>query len=152
LNVWLTGTRIGSGQHNSLKRRTFCGRIHYMTRGNLVSKAVAGARRPQAELHGLSERVRLSRHSHLRRLVRSIQPINSSESGGASAELMIQRQCPHCNSELVRARRTDQQSVPGIAPAASPGWRCNVCGHEFTTEQIRDSKRTKGATASAASR
>ncbi len=42
--------------------------------------------------------------------------------------------------------------VPGIAPAASPGWRCSVCGREFTTEQIRDSKRAKAATASAALR
>jgi len=32
-----------------------------MTRGDLVSKAVAGAGRTQAELHGLSERVRLLR-------------------------------------------------------------------------------------------
>jgi len=56
---------------------------------------------------------------------------------------MIQRQCPHCSSELVRARRTDQQLVPEIAHAASPGWRCSVCGMEFTTQQIRESKRAK---------
>ena len=60
-------------------------------------------------------------------------------------ELMIQRQCPHCSSELVRARRADQQSAPVIAHAASPGWRCSVCGLGFTTEQIRDSKRAKSA-------
>jgi hypothetical protein len=56
---------------------------------------------------------------------------------------MIQRQCPHCSSELVRARRADQQGVSVITLAASPGWRCSVCGGEFTTEQIRDSKRAK---------
>ncbi len=55
---------------------------------------------------------------------------------------MIERQCPHCSSELVRARRADQRA-PVIALAASPGWRCSVCGSEFTTEQIRDSKRSK---------
>jgi len=65
---------------------------------------------------------------------------------------MIQRQCPHCSSELVRARRTDQQSVPGIARAVSSGWRCSICGREFSTEQIRDSKRAKAATASGALR
>ena len=59
--------------------------------------------------------------------------------------LMIQRQCPHCSNELVRARRADQQSVPIIAHVASPGWRCSVCGGEFTTEQIRDSRRAKSA-------
>jgi hypothetical protein len=56
---------------------------------------------------------------------------------------MIQRQCPECRSELVRARRTDQQPAPGMLHAASPGWRCSVCGGEFTTEQLRDSKRVK---------
>ena len=60
-------------------------------------------------------------------------------------EFMIQRQCPHCNSELVRARRADQQPMQLIAQAAPPSWRCSVCGGEFTTEQIRDSKRTKSA-------
>lgn len=58
---------------------------------------------------------------------------------------MIQRQCPQCSSELVRARRADQQGVPVIPHAASPGWRCSVCGGEFTTEQIRESKRVKFA-------
>jgi rubredoxin len=33
--------------------------------------------------------------------------------------------------------------VPGIAELSSPGWRCSVCGREFTAEQIRESKRTK---------
>jgi hypothetical protein len=60
-------------------------------------------------------------------------------------ELMIQRQCPHCSSELVRGRRADQQLMPGIARVGSPGWRCSVCGGEFTTEQIRDSNRAKSA-------
>jgi hypothetical protein len=56
---------------------------------------------------------------------------------------MIQRDCPHCGSELVRAKRADQQSVLSvIAQAAFPGWRCSVCGGVFTTEQIRDNKRT----------
>jgi hypothetical protein len=58
---------------------------------------------------------------------------------------MIQRECPQCGSELVRTRRADQQSVSAIAQAASPSWRCSVCGGEFTTEQIRDSKRMKSA-------
>jgi len=56
---------------------------------------------------------------------------------------MIQRQCPECSSELVRARRTDQKLVPGMAHAASSGWRCSVCGGEFTTEQIRESNRAR---------
>jgi hypothetical protein len=55
------------------------------------------------------------------------------------------RECPQCGSELVRARRAHQQPVPVIAQAATPGWRCSVCGGEFTTEQIRDSKRMKSA-------
>jgi len=58
-------------------------------------------------------------------------------------EFMIQRQCPHCNSELVRARRASQEPVPVIAQPACAAWRCSVCGGEFTTEQIRDSKRAK---------
>jgi rubredoxin len=57
---------------------------------------------------------------------------------------MIQRVCPQCGSELVRARRADQQSVSVIVHAASPGWRCSVCGGVFTTEQIRDNKRAHG--------
>jgi DNA-directed RNA polymerase subunit RPC12/RpoP len=56
---------------------------------------------------------------------------------------MIQRECPQCGSELVKARRSDQQPGSIVAPAASPGWRCSVCGGEFTIEQIRDSKRAK---------
>jgi hypothetical protein len=59
---------------------------------------------------------------------------------------MIQRECPQCGSELVRARRAEQQAMPLIAQAASPSWRCSVCGGEFTTEQIRDSKRAKSTT------
>ena len=58
---------------------------------------------------------------------------------------MIERQCPQCSSELVRARRTDQQPVLGAAPVASPGWRCSVCGGEFTVEQIRESNRVRTA-------
>jgi hypothetical protein len=58
---------------------------------------------------------------------------------------MIQRECPHCGSELVRAKRFDQQPGAIAAPVASPGWRCGVCGGEFTTEQIRNSKPTKSA-------
>lgn len=50
---------------------------------------------------------------------------------------MIQRQCPECRSELVRARRTEGQPAPGMLYATSPAWRCSVCGGEFTTEQIR---------------
>jgi hypothetical protein len=30
-----------------------------------------------------------------------------------------------------------------VAPATSPGWRCSVCGGQFTVEQIRASKRAK---------
>ena len=55
----------------------------------------------------------------------------------------MQRQCPECSSELVRARRPSRQTVPGITANSSPAWRCSVCGREFTTEQIRDSKRAK---------
>jgi len=62
---------------------------------------------------------------------------------------MIRRQCPQCDSELVRARRTDQQPVPGIAAGASPGWRCSVCGGGFTTQQIRESTRARYSTGQA---
>jgi len=58
-------------------------------------------------------------------------------------KLMIQRQCPECTSELVRARRADTQHATGLAGFSSPGWRCSVCGREFTTEQVRESKRSK---------
>jgi len=60
-------------------------------------------------------------------------------------ELMTQRQCPACSSELVRARRPDTQHPAGVAAFASPGWRCSVCGLEFTTQQVRESKRAKSA-------
>jgi DNA-directed RNA polymerase subunit RPC12/RpoP len=56
---------------------------------------------------------------------------------------MIQRQCPQCSSELVPARRADQRPMPGIALAASPGWRCVVCGGEFTVDQIRKGNRAR---------
>jgi hypothetical protein len=56
---------------------------------------------------------------------------------------MIHRQCPNCGSELVRARRSDQPSLGVIAHVVSPGWRCSICGGEFTTEQIRAIKREK---------
>jgi DNA-directed RNA polymerase subunit RPC12/RpoP len=53
----------------------------------------------------------------------------------------MQRQCPQCSSELVRTRRTDPQPVPGVAYSTPPGWRCSVCGGEFTVEQIRQRKK-----------
>jgi uncharacterized protein with PIN domain len=58
---------------------------------------------------------------------------------------MIQRQCPECSSELVRARRSDNQPVPGMGPIQTPGWRCSVCGQEFTTQQIREGNRARSA-------
>ncbi len=60
---------------------------------------------------------------------------------------MIQRKCPECSSELVRAKIGDAQRASGIVPISSPGWRCSVCGREFTALQIRDSKRAKAAVA-----
>ena len=57
---------------------------------------------------------------------------------------MNQRHCPECSSELVRVRHSEQP-LPVIAHTASPSWRCSVCGGEFTTEKIRDSKRAKAA-------
>jgi hypothetical protein len=56
---------------------------------------------------------------------------------------MIQRLCPQCGSELVRARRTDEKPELGAMQGASPGWRCTVCGGGFTTKQIRKSNRDK---------
>jgi uncharacterized protein with PIN domain len=56
---------------------------------------------------------------------------------------MIQRECPLCDSELVRVKRADQQQVSGSAQEVAPGWRCGVCGGEFTTEQVRDGKSVK---------
>jgi len=58
---------------------------------------------------------------------------------------MIQRQCPQCSCELVPARRPDHHAGSGIAQAASPGWRCGVCGGEFTVEEIRESNRVRSA-------
>ncbi len=58
---------------------------------------------------------------------------------------MIQRQCPLCSSELVPNRRPDPHPVPGIVQAASPAWRCSVCGGEFTVEQIRKGNRVRSA-------
>ena len=54
---------------------------------------------------------------------------------------MIQRQCPECNSELVQARRPENQST--VATGASNYWRCSTCGSGFTAEQIRETKRPK---------
>ncbi len=55
-------------------------------------------------------------------------------------EPMIQRNCPECSSELVRARLPDYQHLPGSVAGPPAGWRCSVCGRGFTTEQIRDKK------------
>jgi hypothetical protein len=83
----------------------------------------------------------------LKRRARFTQATNAPQREGAFPQQnpMIHRQCPQCSCEVVRARRADQQGVPGIAHASSAGWRCSVCGGEFTTEQIRDSKRAKSA-------
>jgi DNA-directed RNA polymerase subunit RPC12/RpoP len=56
---------------------------------------------------------------------------------------MIQRQCPECSSELVLARRPDNQYGPEIVLRPSTYWRCSICGRGFTAEQIRESKRAK---------
>jgi rubredoxin len=60
-------------------------------------------------------------------------------------EIMLQRQCPECDSELVLTRRADNQDEPGIVPGASTYWRCAVCGLRFTAEQLRRDKRAKAA-------
>jgi DNA-directed RNA polymerase subunit RPC12/RpoP len=54
---------------------------------------------------------------------------------------MIERQCPECGSELVLARRPDNQHGIGIVPISRTYWRCSICGGRFTTEQIRERKR-----------
>jgi DNA-directed RNA polymerase subunit RPC12/RpoP len=59
--------------------------------------------------------------------------------------IMIQRQCPECGSELVLARRPDNQQEPGTALRPSTYWRCSICGRGFTAEQIRESKRAKSS-------
>jgi rubredoxin len=53
---------------------------------------------------------------------------------------MIQRQCPECGSELVQARRPENQ--PG---GSANYWRCSTCGCGFTAEQIRETKRPKSS-------
>ena len=63
---------------------------------------------------------------------------------------MIPRRCPECDSELVRSKCTDQQSVPGTVQATSPAWRCSVCGRVFTTGQIRENHRAKSQSKSQA--
>jgi DNA-directed RNA polymerase subunit RPC12/RpoP len=56
---------------------------------------------------------------------------------------MTQRQCPECNSELVLARRPDNQHGPGMVAGPSTYWRCSTCGRGFSAEQIRESKRAR---------
>lgn len=58
---------------------------------------------------------------------------------------MTQRQCPQCGSELVQARRPENQAPPGLATGSSNYWRCATCGSSFTAEQIRETKRPKPA-------
>jgi len=62
-----------------------------------------------------------------------------------AGRVMTQRQCPECNSELVLARRPDNQHGAGMVAGPSTFWRCSTCGHGFTAEQIRDNKRAKSA-------
>jgi hypothetical protein len=62
-----------------------------------------------------------------------------------SVTLMIQRRCPCCGSELVRARNVDQESVPGIAAGVSAAWRCSVCGGGFTMKEIREGNRVRSS-------
>src|SRR5579863_6040169 len=106
-----------------------------------------GGGRAQAQLHSLPEGVRLLRsyptHGGRGANASSEQLVFDSEGRFPLQEPMTQKQCPHCSSELVRAKRADLQGVPVIAHAASPGWRCSVCGGEFTTAQIRANKRAK---------
>jgi uncharacterized protein with PIN domain len=54
---------------------------------------------------------------------------------------MIPRPCPQCNSELVRTKSSNPNPLPGIAQLPTRGWRCSVCGGEFTMRQIRESRR-----------
>jgi rubredoxin len=51
---------------------------------------------------------------------------------------MTQRQCPECGSELMMARRPDNQQRLGIVAIAPTYWRCSVCGGAFTAEQPRE--------------
>ncbi len=56
---------------------------------------------------------------------------------------MTQRQCPECNSELMLARRPDNQHRVGIVAISPTHWRCSICGGSFTAEQLRESRRAK---------
>ena len=56
---------------------------------------------------------------------------------------MIPRECPECGSELMLARRPDNQHAPGIVGVPPTYWRCSICGGAFTAEQLRERKRAK---------
>jgi DNA-directed RNA polymerase subunit RPC12/RpoP len=56
---------------------------------------------------------------------------------------MTQRQCPECGSELMLARRPDNQQRLGIVAIAPTYWRCSICGGMFTAEQLREWKHAK---------
>ena len=60
-------------------------------------------------------------------------------------EAMTPRQCPECGSELMLARRSDNQQRLRIVAIAPTYWRCSICGGAFTAEQLRESKRVKQA-------
>ena len=55
---------------------------------------------------------------------------------------MISRLCPKCAGELVLARRSDEQCST-FSARPSNYWRCSTCGGEFTSEQVRENKRSK---------
>jgi DNA-directed RNA polymerase subunit RPC12/RpoP len=54
---------------------------------------------------------------------------------------MIQRQCPECGSELMLARRPDNQQGLGSVGIAPTYWRCSICGG--TLNKLREWKRAK---------
>jgi ribosomal protein S27AE len=67
----------------------------------------------------------------------------SEETYSIDEETMPQRQCPECGSELMLARRPDNQHRVGIVAISPTYWRCSICGGSFTAERLRESKRTE---------
>jgi hypothetical protein len=72
--------------------------------------------------------------------------LKSSHLGGFCKDLtMTKRHCLECGGELVMAFRPSKTGEAGLgrANAAGPNanWRCSTCGHAFSAEQLRASKR-----------
>jgi ribosomal protein S27AE len=55
---------------------------------------------------------------------------------------MAKRQCLECGGELVMSFHPSENGRTGLVPS-SAAWRCGTCGHSYTAEQLRQTKRMK---------